>query len=162
MPGSPNYSLNSHRNCHWNVRRVFDVCLELEGNCTSYFKFVVDKFSELVNTKNAMFLTMAWSDRWSRSADSQNARNIPEKYKSRIIWTIWIIWTIALHFWTDIKVLPICFDYFCGHSYLNNFDCWVFSLFETVTDSQIKGKPVANLLYAQAWRNCPPQIHNNF
>ena len=52
MPGRhPNCSPNSHRKCRLNVPRIFDVCSELKSDCKSYFGFLVDKFSEAVNTE---------------------------------------------------------------------------------------------------------------
>ena len=54
MPATQNCSLNSHRNPHRNVLRVFKVCAEILCDFKSYFGFVVDKLSELVDTKIAM------------------------------------------------------------------------------------------------------------
>ena len=48
-------SPNSHGKCRRNVPRTFDVCSELKNDCKSYFGFLVDKFSEAVNTEITTF-----------------------------------------------------------------------------------------------------------
>ena len=52
-------STNSHRKCRRNVPRIFDVCWELKSHCKSYFVFLVDKFSEAVNTEITTFSIIA-------------------------------------------------------------------------------------------------------
>ena len=69
MPGGrTNCSPNSHRKCRRNVPRIFDVSWELKSDCKSYFGFLVDKFSEAVNTEINAFSIIAWSDcrSWSQ------------------------------------------------------------------------------------------------
>jgi len=50
MPGRPTFLRDFDRKAYSNVRRVFDVCLELPGGSEEYFGFVVEEFSELVHT----------------------------------------------------------------------------------------------------------------
>ena len=57
--GRPNCSPNSHRKCRRKVPRIFDVCSELKIDCESYFGFLVDKFSEAVNTEITTFSIIA-------------------------------------------------------------------------------------------------------
>ena len=112
MPGGrTNCSPNSHRKCRRNVPRIFDVCWELKSDCKSYFGFLVDKFSEAVNTEITTFSIIAWSDCRSWSQVKKICRQfflLPLRKKKCLIagyqnWEFlyyWfrIIWTIALHF----------------------------------------------------------------
>ena len=45
MPGSQNCPPNFHRKSPRNVLRVFDVCSEMQSDCTQYFGFAVEEFA---------------------------------------------------------------------------------------------------------------------
>ena len=122
MPGTQSCSPNSHRKPHRNVLRVFDVCSEKQCDSKSYFAFVVKTFSELVHTEiprsrnscvTALSVTVS-----SRQMGSENSWEF-FYYKSKIIFTI------ALHFLTNIKYSRFD-ETFCGNL-VNNFDCRAFS-----------------------------------
>ena len=155
MPGGrTNCSPNSHRKCRRNVPRIFDVCWELKSDCKSYFGFLVDKFSEAVNTEINAFSIIAWSDCWSWSQVKKNADSFSFSVKKKkcliagyqnwefLYYWFRIIWTIALHF--SHQIPPIRFDEtFCGHSMnstVGHLSFWDFFV-AFVASSRIKGKP---------------------
>ena len=86
-------SPNSHRKCRRNVPRIFDVCSELKSDCKSYFGFLVDKFSEAVNTEITTSSIIAWSDCRSWSQAKKQCRQffllplkkMPDRWLSKLI-----------------------------------------------------------------------------
>ena len=131
MPGSQTCSPNSHRKPHRNVLRVFDVCSEKQCVSKSYFAFVVETFSDIAHTeiprsRNSCMTTLSvtvssrQSVQQSKSARAMSLNSCEFLYqKSKIIFTI------ALHFLTNIKYSRFD-ETFCGNS-VNNFDCRAFS-----------------------------------
>ena len=153
MPGGrTNCSPNSHRKCRRNVPRIFDVCSELKSDCNSYFGFLVDKFSEAVNTEITTSSIIAWSHcrSWSQVKKLPTVFlifpspfEVPDRRLSKL----------------RIPLLQIqnnlnnCFTFFTSNTLNTGFRLdflWAFSkswfwlpgiyLFETVTGSRIKGK----------------------
>ena len=151
MPGGrTNCSPNSHRKCRRNVPRIFDVCWELKSDCKSYFGFLVDKFSEAVNTEITTFSIIGWSDCRSWSQVKKMLAVFPSPFKKKM--PDRRLSKLRIPLLQIQNNLNNRFAFFTSNT-PNTFRLdflWAFSeqfwlpgiyLFETVTGSGIKGKP---------------------
>ena len=148
----PNCSQNSHRKFRRNVPRIFDVCSELKSDCKSYFGFLVEKFSEAVNTEITMFLIISWSDFRSWSQVRKKMPTVfPSPFKKKNAWSQVIKIKLRFPLLQIQNNLNNLFVFFTSNT-PNTFQLdflWAFSeqfwlpgiyLIDTVTGSRIKGK----------------------
>ena len=151
MPGGhTNCSPNSHRKCRRNVPRIFDVCSELKSDCKSYFGFLVDKFSEAVNTEITTFSIIVWPDcrSWSRKKKCRQffllpfRNKMPDRRLSKLrIPLLQIKNNLNNRFAFFTSNTPNTFRLDFLWAFSEQFWLQGIYLFETVTGSRIKGKP---------------------